>query len=183
MTPGWPGGPYPYLSCWTLLAQAGSRTVHWMEGSRLGPGQSGGWERPWVVYGLLYPFLHSDLTADVSRAPLTDDLHEDVGSTLLQQGAACGGGLGSPLQALFQAHQVSILSQEGNGRWEGREGGKAKLVLLPATLGIPTLQPLPIPSPSWGTCPICFRWAVRVTRLHQGFTSSQRPAVGESRGE
>lgn len=78
---------------------------------------------------------------------------------------------------------MSILSQEGNGRWEGREGGKVKLVLLPGTLGIPTPQPLPTPSPSRGTCPICLRWAVRVTRLHQGFTSSQQPAVGESRGE
>lgn len=98
-----------------------------------------GWERPWVVSGLLYPSLHSDITAGyVSWAPLTDDLHEDIGSTLLQQGAACGWGLGSPLQALFQVHQVSVLSQEGNGRWEGREGGKAKLVLLPGTLGIPT---------------------------------------------
>lgn len=29
---------------------------------------------------------------------------------------------------------------------------------------------------SGGTCPLCLRWAARVTRLHQGFSSSLQPA-------
>lgn len=41
--------------------------------------------------------------------------------------------------------------------------------------------PLAAPSPSGGTLHLCLRWAVRVPRLHQMFTSSQQPAAGEGR--
>lgn len=98
---------------------------------------------------------------------------------LLQQGAAHGGRQGRPLlQSLSQVHQVPILSQEGYGHWGSREGGRAGLESLPGGPQRFSQHP-PAPSPSGGTCPLCLRWVMRVTRLHQGFTSSQQPAVGE----
>lgn len=92
--------------------------------SRAGPGwaQDKGIRRgqirakSWIRTADPVPSFHSP--KGDSGVPLTDDAHEDVGPSLLQQGTAHAGSRGSPLlQALVQAHQVPVLSQEGNGHW------------------------------------------------------------------
>lgn len=88
-----------------------------------------------------------------SRTPLTDGLHQDVGPPLPQRGAGHGGRRGRPfLQPLREAHQVPILSQQGDGRWEGREGGRAGLVLPLPGWGGPLSQ-----SSSTPRCPLTVR--------------------------
>lgn len=58
-----------------------------------------------------------------------------------------------------------------------REAGQGWNPYLGALRGSASTPPCPLTI--WGTCPRCLRWVMRITRLHQGFTSSQQPAVGE----
>jgi hypothetical protein len=107
----------------------------------------GGEKGSWVVYASLT--IQFSCKRE-SWAPLTNDVHQDIGPSFLQQGTTHVGDGGS-LQVFSQVHQLPILSQEGNGCWEGIErlGGDGALAWGPSAPSVQTFCLLTF----WGNLP------------------------------